>query len=132
MVANIADNFDMLGEAATQNFFEKASFVLAAALTDNAGLSALRPLVEVASGNEFAANRWAAGQINSLGPLAGARNELGKILDGGLKDLNNDIVEILFDRNRAVGLIDEIIDCLLLLVLLVVKLLTNTASCNVL
>lgn len=107
MVANIADNFDMLGEAATQNFFEKASFVLAAALTDNAGLSALRPLVEVASGNEFAANRWAAGQINSLGPLAGARNELGKILDGGLKDLNNDIVEILFDRNRAVGLIDE-------------------------
>ena len=107
MVANIADNFDMLGEAATQNFFEKASFVLAAALTDNAGLSALRPLVEVASGNEFAANRWAAGQINSLAPLAGARNEFGKILDGGLKDLNNDIVEILFDRNRAVGLIDE-------------------------
>ena len=97
----------MLGEAATQNFFEKASFVLAAALTDNAGLSALRPLVEVASGNEFAANRWAAGQINSLGPLAGMRNEFGKILDGGLKDLNNDIVEILFDRNRAVGLVDD-------------------------
>ena len=107
MVANVADNFDMLGEAATQNFFEKASFVLAAALTDNAGLSALRPLVEVASGNEFAANRWAAGQINSLAPLAGARNELGKVLDGGLKDLNNDIVEILADRNRAVGLVDE-------------------------
>ena len=107
MVANIADNFDMLGEAATQNFFEKASFVLSAALTDQAGLSALRPLVEVFSGNEFAMNRWAAGQINSLGPLAGARNELGKILDGGLKDLNNDIVEILFDRNRAVGLVDE-------------------------
>ena len=107
MIANIADNFDMLGEAATQNFFEKASFVLAAALTDNAGLSALRPLVEVVSGNEFAANRWAAGQINSLGPLAGARNELSKILDGGIKDLNNDIVEILADRNRAVGLVDE-------------------------
>ena len=107
MVANIADNFDMLGEAATEKFFEKACFVLAAALTDNAGLSALRPLVEVTSGNGFAANRWAAGQINSLAPLAGARNEFGKILDGGLKDLNNDIVEILFDRNRAIGLVDE-------------------------
>jgi uncharacterized membrane protein len=107
MVANIADNFDMLGESAIENLFPKAAFVLSAALTDQAGLSALRPLVEVFSGNEFAMNRWAAGQINSLGPLAGARNELGKILDGGLKDLNNDIVEILFDRNRAVGLVDK-------------------------
>ena len=70
-------------------------------------MSALRPLVEVTSGNGFAANRWAAGQVNSLAPLAGARNEFGKILDGGLKDLNNDIVEILFDRNRAIGLVDE-------------------------
>jgi len=107
MVANIADNFDMLGESALENLFPKAVFVLSAALTDQAGLSALRPLVEVFSGNEFAMNRWAAGQINSLGPLAGARNEFGKILDGGLKDLNNDIVEILADRNRAIGLIDE-------------------------
>ena len=108
MVANIADNFDMLGEAATEKFFEKACFVLAAALTDNAGLSALRPLVEVTSGNGFLLLTVGLQvKINSLAPLAGARNEFGKILDGGLKDLNNDIVEILFDRNRAIGLVDE-------------------------
>ena len=106
MVANIADNFDMLGETAAQNFKEKVGFILGAALTDNA-LSALRPLVEVLSGNEFAVNRWAAGQINSLGPLAGARNEFGQILDGGLKDLNNDIKEQLANRNRMIGLIDQ-------------------------
>ena len=106
-VANVADNFDMLGEAATENAFEKLSFILGAALTDNAGLSALRPLVEVASGNEYAANRWLAGQINSLGPLAGARNELGRILDGGLKDFNNNIIEQLANRNQMIGLIDQ-------------------------
>ena len=106
-VANVADNFDMLGEAATENAFEKLSFILAAALTDNAGLSALRPLVEVASGNEYAANRWLAGQINSLAPLAGARNEVGRILDGGLKDFNNNIIEQLFNRNQMIGLIDQ-------------------------
>ena len=106
-VANVAENFDMLGEAATENAFEKLSFILAAALTDNAGLSALRPLVEVASGNEFAANRWLAGQINSLTPLAGARNEVGKILDGGLKDFNNNIKEQLLNRNQMIGLIDQ-------------------------
>ena len=30
-------------------------------------------------------NRWAAGQIISLGPLGGARNEAGNILNGGLR-----------------------------------------------
>jgi len=106
MVANVADNFDMLGEAATEHAFEKLAFIMGAALTDQAGISALRPLVEVMSGNEFAANRWAGGMINSLGPLSGMRNEFGKILDGGLKDLDNDIKSHLKNRNRIIGLFD--------------------------
>ena len=106
-VANTVDNFDMLGESAIENLVPKLSFILAASLTDAAGISALRPLVEMLSGNEFAVNRFAAGQINSLGPLAGARNELGKILDGGLKDYNNNVIEQLQNRNRFIGLVDE-------------------------
>ena len=106
-VANTVDNFDMLGESALENAFPKLSFILAAALTDPAGISALRPLVEMLSGNEFAMNRFAAGQINSLGPLAGARNEVGKILDGGLKDYNNNIIDQLHNRNRFIGLVDQ-------------------------
>ncbi len=107
MVANIADNFDMLGESATEHFFEKASFILAASLTDQAGISALRPLVELFSGNKQQMTRFAAGQINSLGPLGGARNELGRILDGGLKELNNDIIEHIANRNQVAGVIDN-------------------------
>ena len=106
-VANIAENFDMLGESFTERAFEKASFILAAGLTDQAGISALRPLVELFSGNKFAMNRFVAGQINSLGPLAGMRNEFGRILDGGLKELNNNIVEQLGNRNQMIGLIDK-------------------------
>ena len=107
MVANIADNFDMLGESATEHFFEKASFILAASLTDQAGISALRPLVELFSGNKQAMTRFVAGQVNSLGPLGGARNELGRILDGGLKELNNDIIEHIANRNQVAGVIDN-------------------------
>ena len=70
-------------------------------------MSALRPLVEVLSGNKYAANRWAAGQINAMGPLAGMRNEFGRILDGGLKDFNNNIIEQLQNRNQMLGLIDQ-------------------------
>ena len=107
MVANVADNFDMLGEAFTEHAFEKLSFILGAALTDQAGLSALRPLVETFSGNKTAASRWVAGQINSLGPLGGARNEFGKLLDDGLKDFNQDIIGHLANRNRIIGAFDE-------------------------
>lgn len=106
-VANVADNFDMLGEAATEQAFEKLSFILGAALTDQAGLSALRPLVETMSGNKNAASRWAAGQINSLGPLGGMRNEFGKIIDAGLKDFEQDILGHLANRNRLAGAVDQ-------------------------
>jgi hypothetical protein len=107
MVANIADNFDMLGEAATEHFIPKAAFILGASLTDQAGISALRPLVELMSGNKQEMTRFVAGQINSLGPLGGARNELGRILDGGLKELNNDIIEHIGNRNQIAGVFDS-------------------------
>ena len=35
------------------------------------------------------------------------RNEFGKILDGGLKGFNNNVVEILADRNQVIGLVDQ-------------------------
>ena len=103
-VANVADNFDMLGEAATENAFEKLSFILGVALTDAAGISAL----SVGRGYEatIAANRWAAGQINSMGPLAGMRNEFGRIPDG-VKDFNNTITDHLMNRNQLIGLLDK-------------------------
>ena len=107
MVANIADNFDMLGESFTEKAFEKASFILGAAATDQAGISALRPLVELFSQNKYTVNRFIAGQINSLGPLAGARSEFGRILDGGVKELNNNIIEQLANRNQMIGMIDQ-------------------------
>ena len=129
-VANTVDNFDMLGESALENAFPKLSFILAAALTDPAGISALRPLVEMLSGNEFAMNRFAAGQINSLGPLAGARNEVGKILDGGLKDYNN-IIDQLHNRNRFIGLVDETNRLPTVISPIAVKLLINIVSYNV-
>ena len=106
-VANVADNFDMLGEAATENAFEKLAFIFGASLGEPGGLSAARTLTEVLSGNKYAANRFAAGQINALGPLAGMRNGMGRTLDGGLKDFNNNLFEQMANRNQVIGLVDQ-------------------------
>ncbi len=108
MVINVADNFDMLGEAATENLFEKLSFILGGALTDQMLTSSLRPLVELASGNSFAASRFAAGHLNALGPLSGLRNEMGRTLDGGLKIVEQDLLSQIANRNQLVGMFDPV------------------------
>lgn len=105
-VVNVADNFDMLGEAKTEQLFEKLAFTLGGAITNQALTSSLRPLVELASGNSFEASRWSAGIVNSLGPLGGLRNEMGRVLDGGLKIIEGDFISHIENRNQMIGVID--------------------------
>jgi hypothetical protein len=106
LVANIGDNFDMLGSAATEKFFEKAAFVLSAAITDRTALSTLKPLMDMAGGNEGAISRWAAGFVNSLGPLSSQRGEWSRILSEGLQEVESDFNSQLQNRNRFVGALD--------------------------
>jgi len=99
-VANVGDNFDMLGSTYTEKFFAKASFVLGAAVTDRTGLSTLKPLLDMVSGNEGAVTRWGAGFVNSLGPLAGQRGEWGRIFSEALLEVDDDFFSVLANRNR--------------------------------
>lgn len=99
-VANVGDNFDMLGSTYTEQFFAKSAFVLGASVTDRTGLSTLKPLMDMLSGNEGAVTRWSAGFVNSLGPLAGQRGEWGRIFSEGLREVDNDFFSVLANRNR--------------------------------
>ena len=99
-VANVGDNFDMLGQAKTEMFFEKAMFILGASVTDRTGLSTLKPLMDMLSGNPGAGQRWAAGFTNSLGPLAGQRGEWSRIFSQGLMETNDDFLSAIGNRNR--------------------------------
>jgi hypothetical protein len=132
MVVNTTDNFDMLGEAYTENTFEKLSFILGASLTDQGLTSSLQPLVEVLSGNKFAFDRFAAGQLNSLGPLSGLRNEMGRTLDGGLKLVEEGILSQIANRNQLVGMFDPVTVCLTSTTQSAVRSLTSTLCSNVL
>jgi hypothetical protein len=106
LAANVGDNFDMLGEARVENFFSKLGFVFGASVTDRTGLSTIKPLLDILSGNEGALTRWSAGFINSLGPLASQRGEWSRILSEGLKEVESDFMSQLENRNRFVGELD--------------------------
>lgn len=105
-LATIGDNIDMLGEAATENLKAKMAVILASAVTEDTALSVLTPLVEILSGNEYAFNRFAAGQINALGPLGGVRNNVSQIIDGGLKDVEKDIASLIKNKNQYLNVFD--------------------------
>ena len=106
LTANVADNFDMLGEAKVEHFLSKLGFVFGAAITDRTGLSTIKPLLDILSGNEGAMTRWSAGFINSLGPLASQRGEWSRILSQGLVEVENDFMSQLENRNRFAGELD--------------------------
>jgi hypothetical protein len=106
LVANIHDNFDMLGEAPLENFRHKSAFVLSAAITDRTGLSSLKPLLDMLGGDESAMDRWSAGFLNSLGPLAGQRNEWNKLFTDGLIEVENDLISLIGNKNRFASVLD--------------------------
>ncbi len=106
LTANVADNFDMLGEAKVEHFLSKLGFVFGAAVTDRTGLSTIKPLLDILSRNEGALTRWSAGFINSLGPLASQRGEWSRILSQGLVEVENDFMSQLENRNRFAGELD--------------------------
>ena len=107
LTANVADNFDMLGEARVEHFLSKLGFVFGAAVTDRTGLSTIKPLLDILSGNEGAMTRWSAGFINSLGPLASQRGEWSRILSEGLQEVESDFMSQLENRNRFAGELDS-------------------------
>jgi len=97
---NVIDTFDPLGAPGLEDFGPKLGFVLSASITDNTGLSTIRPLLEMLSGNDGARNRFGAGFINGLGPLAGQRGEWSKIFTDGLRIVEDDMFAYMGNRNR--------------------------------
>ena len=103
LVANIGDNFDSLGEAKMENLSQKMAFILSAAITNRTTLSTIKPLMDMTSGNGAAINRWAAGFVNGLGPMAALRGDFSRILSEGLLEVESDFMSQLNNRNRFVG-----------------------------
>tara|TARA_R110000765_G_scaffold323612_1_gene415240 strand:- start:32 stop:811 length:780 start_codon:yes stop_codon:yes gene_type:complete len=81
--------------------------MLSAALAEPAGMSALSALGEMLGGNASQMLRWSAAQFDSLSPLSGARKAFGEVLDGGYKELNNDLISHLGNRNKYFGVFDD-------------------------
>jgi len=106
LTVDVIDNFDSLTTSMQEDMFNKLSFILASSITNRSILSQLEPLHDVLQGNGAAAARFATSFGNNLVPLGGLRNELGKIMYPGLRQLRGELDELLRNRNAYLDAVD--------------------------
>ena len=100
-IADIGDYSEQMGEEWTENQFQKVSMIIGQSITSKSYLQGLGQLVDLVSGEPQGLGRTTAGLINNMVPLSGLRNEIGKVINPYLKELNGDIATQIRARNQV-------------------------------
>jgi hypothetical protein len=107
LAADVFDNtFDSITENDAEIMWQKLMFVMSSSLTSRSTLAGLEPMNDVLSGNPAAAARWSASFASSFVPLSGFRNELGRLLSPQLRELDQDFMQLLRNRNKFLDGVD--------------------------
>jgi len=106
LTVDIVDNADSLTSSMQEDLYNKMMFLLGSTLTNRSILSQLEPLHDVLQGNGAAASRFATSFGNNLVPLGSLRNEMGKLMYPGLRQLRSEFGELLRNRNALLDGID--------------------------
>jgi hypothetical protein len=106
LTIDIVDNADSLTSGVQEDLYNKLMFVLGSAVTNRSVLSQLEPLHDVLQGNGAAATRFASSFGNNLVPLGSLRNELGKLMYPGLRQIRSELGEQLRNRNAWLDAFD--------------------------
>ena len=106
LTIDVADNADSLTSGMQEDLYKKLMFLLGSSITNRSVLSQLEPLHDVLQGNGAAAMRFATSFGNNLVPLGSLRNEMGKVLYPGLRQLRGEFDELLRNRNAFLDAAD--------------------------
>ncbi len=98
-IADIGDHSQLMGEEWTENQFQKLSLVVAQAAVSKSYLQGLQQMVDLFAGRPGQQNRVIAGLLNNTVPLAGLRNEIGKLFNPHMKELGSGINNAVRNRN---------------------------------
>jgi len=99
MIADIGDASQLMGEEWTQDNLLKISLLLAQGVTSKSYLAGMQQFVDLAGGKPGQANRIISNIGNNTIPLAGLRNELGKLFTPYTRELSSGISDAIRNRN---------------------------------
>ena len=103
---DLVDNFNSISTTTFEKFQYKLAFILGASLTNKSFMQELEPLNDMLVGNPAAWNRWGATFANSLLPFAGQRGELGRLLAPMKREVNQEFLDLIRNRNNWLDPLD--------------------------
>ena len=99
LVGDIGDHQDLMGEEWAEDRLLKLSMALASTATSKSYLAGMQSFVDLFSGQPGQQQRIIASLMNNTVPLAGLRNEIGKVLTPYTRELGSDIGDSIRNRN---------------------------------
>ena len=99
-ISDIGDASQLMGKEWTEKELQKVAMVMAQGISSKTYLAGMQQFVDLFSGKPGQAERIVANIMNNTLPLAGIRNELGKVLNPHMKELGNGIDQALRNRNQ--------------------------------
>ncbi len=98
-VADVGDASMLMGEEWTERELQKISLVIAQSISSKSYMAGIQQLVDLAAGRPGQVERIAASITNNTIPLAGLRNEMGKLITPYMREINSGVFQSYRNRN---------------------------------
>ena len=98
-IADIGDYSQLMGEEWTEDNLQKLALVVAQGISSKSYMAGIQQFVDLFGGQAGSAERIISGLINNQIPLSSLRNELGKVFNPHMKELNSGIQDAIRNRN---------------------------------
>ena len=98
-IADVGDASELMGEEWTERELQKISLVVAQAITSKSYLAGIQSFVDLFAGRPGQFDRIIAGLANNQVPLAGLRNEIGKLFTPYMREIGSGIDQSVRNRN---------------------------------
>ena len=98
-IADIGDYSQLMGSEWAEDQFQKVSLVIMQGLASKTYFAGMQQFVDLVAGQPGGQSRILASLLNNTVPLAGVRNELGKLFNPYMKELSSGIGDSIRNRN---------------------------------
>ena len=98
-IADVGDASMLMGEEWTENQLGKISLVVAQAVTSKSYLSGIQSFVDLFGAKPGQGQRIVGSLLNNTVPLAGLRNELGRLFTPYMREINSGVGQSIRNRN---------------------------------
>jgi hypothetical protein len=99
-IADIGDHYDLMGPEWTEKSLMKTALVMSQGVTSKSYMAGLQQFVDLFSMQPGQAERMIASLANNQIPLSSMRNELGKLFNPHMKELQSGFEDSIRNRNQ--------------------------------